>query len=48
VPPLELLLELDEDVEPVEYTLLAQAPPHVSLLLPAQAMVQLVDVPCDP
>jgi hypothetical protein len=32
----------------VEYTLLAQAPPHFSLLLPAQVKVQLLDVPCDP
>jgi hypothetical protein len=42
------LLELDEEDEPVEYTLLAQAPPQVSLLLPVQAMLQLFDVPCDP
>ena len=55
VPPeLEEELELDDDEEeeeedePVEYTLLAQAPPHVSVLSPVQAEVQLFDVPCDP
>jgi hypothetical protein len=49
VPPeLDEELELDEEEEPVEYTLLAQAPPQVSLLSPVQGMLQLFDVPCDP